>query len=279
MRQIHFISLLCVASLSFTIAEAQEAAGANGKFITVNGAKIYYEEYGQGEPLILLHGFGRTLADWKSFIPEFSKHFHVIAWDMRGHGRSTNPDTSNVFLHETAANDLLAIIEKLKLKKAKAIGHSSGGITILYAASKAPDRFDMIVPISAQMHYSVETREFIKLKATPEASYKFNELEQQHGKTKGRLLARQFYHFHKLYGDPAITPDQLATITAKTLVVHGDNDFIPVAQAWEIYKNIPNAHLWIVPNGWHLPHVGGQLEIDFSRTALEFLKHEWDKNR
>jgi pimeloyl-ACP methyl ester carboxylesterase len=280
MKQVYRLTLLCCAVvLSTIIVQAQEAVAPNGKFIAVNGAKIYYEEFGQGEPLILLHGFGRTLADWKPFIPEFSKQFRVIALDMRGHGRSTNSDTSKVFLHATAATDLLELMEKLRLKKVKAIGHSSGGIIILYAAIKEPDRFEAIVPVSAQLHYSLQTREFIKMNAKPEAYYEFNELEDQHGKTKGRLIARQFYHFHELYGDPSITPDQLATIKARSLIVHGDNDFVPVAQAWEMYQNIPNAHLWIVPNGWHLPHVGGLHEIDFNRRTIEFLNGEWDKSR
>jgi pimeloyl-ACP methyl ester carboxylesterase len=270
-----YLFTLCCATLLFAIpAEAQESVAPNGKFVNVNGAKIYYEEYGQGEPLILLHGFGRTLADWKPFIPEFSKSYHVIAWDMRGHGRSTNPDTTRIFLHATAANDLLALLEKLNLKKVKAVGHSSGGIVILYAATKDPDRFEAIVPVSAQTYYSAQTREFIKMNAKPEAYYEFNELERQHGKIKGRLLAQKFYHFHALYGDPAITPDQLGTIKARTLVVHGDNDFIPVSQALEMYTNIPNAHLLIVPNGWHLPHVGPN-EKDFTRRTLEFLKNDW----
>jgi pimeloyl-ACP methyl ester carboxylesterase len=280
MRQAFRFTLLCCAAVLATAdIQAQEAVGPNGKFITINGAKIYYEQYGQGEPLILLHGFGRTLADWKPFISEFSKRFQVIAWDMRGHGRSTNPDTSKVFLHATAANDLLELTEKLGLRKVKAIGHSSGGIIILYAAIKDPDRFEAIVPVSAQLHYSLQTREFIKMNAKPEAYYEFNELERQHGKTKGRLIAKQFYHFHELYGDPALTPDQLATIMARTLVVHGDNDFVPVAQAWEMYQNIPRAHLWIVPNGWHRPHFGSLNEIDFKRRTMEFLNGEWDKGR
>lgn len=74
--------------LSHSVVKAQEPVAPNGKFIDANGAKIYIEEYGQGEPLILLHGFGRTLEDWKPYIPEFSKRYRVIAWDMRGHGRS-----------------------------------------------------------------------------------------------------------------------------------------------------------------------------------------------
>lgn len=270
-----FAHLFCAVVFSITTAEAQEPVATNGKFVDVNGAKIYFEEYGQGEPLVLLHGFGRTLADWKSLIPEFSKNYHVIAWDMRGHGRSTNPDTSKVFLHATAASDLLALLEKLNLKTVKAMGHSSGGIVILYAASKEPDRFEAIVPVSAQTYYSSETREFIKTTAKPESFYEFNQLEKQHGKIKGQILARQFYHFHELYGDPSITPDQLAMIKARTLIIHGDNDFVPVSQAWEMYQHIPNAHLFIVPNGWHLPHVGGANEKDFTRRTLEFLKGEW----
>ncbi|HTE29692.1 MAG TPA: alpha/beta hydrolase [Chryseolinea sp.] len=277
MKHILLHTLLCLMLLiSITTVEAQESVAPSGKFVTVNGAKIYYEEYGQGEPLILLHGFGRTLADWKPYIPEFSKKYRVIAWDMRGHGRSTNPDTSKVFLHATAAKDLLALLEKLNLKKVKAIGHSSGGIVILYAATMEPDRFEAIVPVSAQLYYSVQTREFIKMNAKPESYYQFNEMEKQHGKIKGQFLARQFYHFHELYGDPSITPDQLATIIAKTLIVHGDNDFVPVSQAWGMFQNIPNAHLWVVPNGWHLPLVGEQNVIDFTRRTLEFLGGQWN---
>ncbi len=265
--------------LSYNTIKAQEPVAPNGKFIEVNGANIYYEEYGEGEPLILLHGFGRTLEDWKSCIPEFAKKYRVIAWDMRGHGRSTNPDTGKIFLHATAANDLVALIEKLSLKKVKAIGHSSGGITILYAATKEPDFFEAIVPISAQMYFSVQVREFIKINAKPEAYYEFNEQKKQHGEIKGRLLARQFYHFHELYGDPSIAPDKLAIIKARALIIHGDNDFVPVSQAWEIYKNIPNAHLWIIPNGWHMPHSGVVYENDFIRKTLEFLTGDWNKNR
>lgn len=280
MKQAYLSILLCWAVLlSITTVAAQEPIASNGKFVNVDGARIYYEEYGQGEPLILLHGFGRTLADWKPFISEFSKNYHVIAWDMRGHGRSTNQDTSEIFLHATAANDLLGLLEKLNLNKVKAIGHSSGGMVILYAATKEPDRFEAIIPISAQMYYSLQTREAIKNYAKPEDSYQYNEFEKLHGEIKGRLIARQFYHFHELYGDPSITPDQLAAIKARSLIIHGDNDFVPVSQAWEIYSNIPNARLWIVPNGWHIPHVGGAREIDFIRITLEFLKGDWSKGR
>jgi pimeloyl-ACP methyl ester carboxylesterase len=274
-----FIFLSSVFFWSTHISKAQESVAPNGNYVTANGAKIYYEEYGQGEPLILLHGFGRTLSDWKPYIPEFSKDYRVIAWDMRGHGRSSSPDTSKIFLHTTAAEDLLALMKKLNLTKVKAVGHSSGGITILIAATKKPDLFEAIVPISSQMYFSIQVREFIKHNAKPDDYYEFNELEKQHGKVKARLLARQFHHFHELYGDPSITVDQLASIKARTLIIHGDNDFVPVSQAWEMYKNIHNANLWIVPNGWHMPHSGNANKDEFIKRSLEFLKGDWNKER
>ena len=271
--------LIWVSFSQQSIVKAQEQVSAAGKFVTVNGAKIYYEEHGRGEPLVLLHGFGRTSADWKPFIGEYAKKYRVIAWDMRGHGRSGSTDTSKVFLHQAAAKDLLALLEKLDLKKVKAIGHSSGGIVILQAAILAPDRFEAIIPVSAQLNFSPQVRDFIKKNARPEDYYRFNELEPQHGKAKGQLIARQFYHFSELQGDPAITPAQLASIKARTLIVHGDNDFVPVAEAVEVHKHIPKAHLWVVPNGWHMPHVGGGKEADFIRKSLEFLGGEWREER
>jgi pimeloyl-ACP methyl ester carboxylesterase len=253
---------------------AQLPVSANGKFAEINGARIYYEESGQGEPLILLHGFGATAADWKSFLPEYSKKYHVFAWDMRGHGRSTNPDTSIVFLHATAAKDLLALMDKLQLNKVKIIGHSSGGMVALYAATMQPDRIDAIIPVSAQIYYSQTVRDFVEKNAKPAIQYEQRGFEKLHGQEKGMQLARQFYHFRKLYGDPSFTPDQLARIKARTLIIHGDNDFVPVTQAWEMFQNIPNAHIWISPNTGHGPQYGPGNGPDFIRRTLEFLNGE-----
>ena len=274
MRENRCIWLFIVTLLTIAIASAQLPVAQNGKFVTVNGAKIYYEEYGQGDPLLLLHGFGQTLEDWQALIPEYSKHFRVIAWDMRGNGRSTNPDTSIVFPHSRVAKDLLAFMDSLHLNKVKVIGHSSGGMAILYAASMSPERFDAIIPVSAQMYYSDQLREFIEKFAKPRVPNP--EAYRLHGKEKADLIGKQFYNFRKLYGDPALTPDQLSKITARTLVIQGDNDFVPVSQGWEIFQSIHNAHLWISPNTGHMPFGPGN-EADFLNRTIAFLKGEWDK--
>lgn len=252
-------------------AKAQEPASDHGRFIEINGATLYYEEYGEGKPLLLLHGFGRTATDWHPFINDFATHFRVIAWDMRGYGRSRNPDTGIVFRHSTAAEDLLELMDVLKLDQVSSIGLSSGGIIILQAAVMQPDRFETIIPVSAQTYFSVETREFIENNSKPETYYEYSDGEILHGEENGMQLARQFYNFSKLKGDPAITPDQLVEIKARALIVHGNNDFVPVSQAWEMFQNIPNASLFIVPDGWHMPHLGEYNSDDFKRRTLEFL--------
>lgn len=277
MKKNFLFSAIILLFIAAPCLNAQEPISANGRFTTVNGAKIYYEEYGQGAPLFLLHGFGRTASDWKAFIPELSKHYRIIAWDMRGHGRSTNPDTTNVFLHAVAAQDLLMLMDNLKIEKAKVIGHSSGGIIALYVAHLQPERFEAIVPVSAQLNFSTETREFIEHNAKPEDFYIFNDGEKLHGAEKGMQLAYQFYNFRNLTGDPNITSEQLSKIRARTLIVHGDNDFVPVSNAWEMFTTIPNAHLFIVPNGWHMPHEGPLNSADFIRRTLEFLNDDWNR--
>lgn len=264
----------CCLLFLATGIHAQVPVSEDGKFVHLQDAKIYYEEFGEGEAVILLHGFGRTLEDWKPYIPALSKSFRVIVWDMRGHGRSTDPDTSRIFLHSTAANDLLAVMDELELEKVSVIGHSSGGIIALQAATKEPERFEAIIPISAQVNYSTQVREFIATHARPEDYYEFNDLEEQHGSEKGRVLARKFHHFHQLEGDPAITNDQLRNITARTLIVHGDDDFVPVTQAFATYQEIPGAHLWIVPNGEHIPHKASN-KAEFLIIADRFLKNEF----
>lgn len=274
----NILAVIILGQLIMYPSFSQLPTSANGKFVELNGCKIYYEEFGQGEPLLLLHGFTGTGQHWtwkgtdgklSSFAEEYAKNYRVIVWDMRGHGRSTNADTSINFLHATAARDLISLMDKLKLNKVKAIGHSSGGMTILYAAIMSPERFEAIIPVSAQIYYSKQLREFIEKNGKPNILNP--DLERNHGKEKGRFLARQFYNFRKLYGDPAMTPDQLGTIKARTLIVHGDNDFVPVSQAWEMFQNIPNAHIWISPNTGHGPQFGPNFD-DFIRRTLEFLK-------
>jgi pimeloyl-ACP methyl ester carboxylesterase len=110
-----------------TEAQAQESVSANGKFATINGVKIYYEDSGKGMPVILLHHFFATASQWKSYVPELAKKYRVIAVDRPGHGRSDYMDTTKVYLHKKASEYIFGLIDFLKLDAVYLMGSSGGG--------------------------------------------------------------------------------------------------------------------------------------------------------
>ena len=270
------ILLICI----FLVASngtAQEAVSSNGKFATINGLKIYYEESGQGTPVILLHHFFATASQWKTYVPELAKKYRVIAVDLPGHGRSDYMDTTKVFLHKKATEYIIGLIDFLKLDSVYLIGASSGGPITSYLATLRPDLVKRAVVIGGFLYRAKQVREIIAdWSKNPDAS----EIAS-HGKEKAILLHKQFTYFSQLYGDPSFTPDVLFTIRAKTLIIHGDNDqYFPISNALEMYQNVPNSYLWIVPNAGHFcfpPYLNAEDERDFIRRTMTFLNGDWDK--
>jgi len=275
-----FSSCFIIALLINSGIKAQEPIAPNGKLVTVKGLKIYYEDTGRGMPLLLLHGFGRTASDWKSFSPELAKHYRVITVDLPGHGRSDYMDTTDVYLHKRAAEYIIGLLEALHIDSVNVMGISSGGFVTLYIATIRPQLTKKIIVIGGQIYYSNTTRKVITSLGEPGKNPVMSQeyLNNTHGKQKGTLIARQFWNFRKLYGDPSFSPDVLSTIKARTLIIHGDNDPIaPVTNAWEMYQNIPQAHLWVVPNGGHVPIMEPGNQNDFIRRVLEFLRDDWER--
>jgi pimeloyl-ACP methyl ester carboxylesterase len=267
------ISLLVFISCITTYGQVK--VNANGKFFNYNGIKIYYEDTGNGEPLLLLHHFLGTADDWKPYVETYAKQFRTIAVDMIGHGRSDiyKKDEIN-FNHSDYAQIILALLDSLKLNKVNAIGASSGGITLLYLNTIQPERFKSVIAIGAQIYRSKYTREWI----TKTGLNKFMEWAEYQGSEKQVLLAKQFWQMRNQYEDPSFTPDILSTIKAKWLVVQGDNDEgLPLLQAMEMHQYIPNSRLWIVPNGGHLPQLNPDNQSEFLKVSLGFLKGKWDK--
>ena len=273
MRQLTVLILVLI--FCFT-AYGQVKVNPNGKFLNYNGIKIYYEDTGNREPLLLLHNFMGTADQWKPHVEVYSKQFRTIAIDMIGHGRSDIYKKGDLnFTHADYAKIILALLDSLKLNNVNAIGGSSGGITLLYLNTIQPERFKSVITIGAQIYYSKQCREWI----TKTGLNQLMEWAEYHGPEKQEYLARVFWKFRKQYGDPAFTPDILSTIKAKWLVVQGDDDLaIPLQQAVEMNQYIPNSRLWIVPNGGHLPHLDADIQPEFLRVSLEFLNGKWDKN-
>jgi pimeloyl-ACP methyl ester carboxylesterase len=242
--------------------------------IAVGGADLYVEERGTGEPLVLLHGMSGTSGDWRHVfdLDALARRFRVIAPDARGHGRSTNP--SGEFTFAGCARDLLAVLDALGVERTRAVGVSLGAKTLLHLATHAPGRIEAMVLVSATPRFPEPTRALFREAAlsehSPEEWARMRGLHVQGDEQIASLweLPRRFA------ADPSdmnFTPEQLATITARTLIVTGDRDpFYAVELAVELYRAIPRSSLWVVPEAMHSPIFLSQREA-FAAEAMRFL--------
>ena len=131
-RTIRSVSVLL--TLLFTCGPFTHAAPEReGRTVEVNGIEMYYEVMGEGDPLVLLHGWSGTGHDFDPFVEEFARHYRLIIPDLRGHGGSTNP--SGEFSINQVAKDVAALLRQLEIDRIRAIGTSMGGITLLHMAS------------------------------------------------------------------------------------------------------------------------------------------------
>ena len=250
---------------------ALEQTTTRGRAVQINNIEMYYEEYGVGKPLVLLHGFGGCAQNWRPFIAKLSERHRLIVVDLRGHGHSTNPE--NKFTHREAASDVFLLLEKLGVGHFSAMGISSGGMTLLHMATSQPKRIDSMVLISATSHFPDQARVIMRGASFGTMPQQVQEMYREcaeRGDEQIRQLIAHFNALHKNYDDMNFTAQSLSTITARTLVVHGDRDrFFPVEIPVSIYRSIPDAALWIIPGGDHVPIYDPT--VPFISTVLRFL--------
>ena len=273
---------LCLASFAVSLptsASGQEVEAAiDHDSVLVNGITLAYRVIGEGEPLVLLHGFFGTGREWSFLLEDFSAHYRLIVPDLRGHGHSTNP--SGQFTHRQSALDVFALLDRLGVDTFSAMGISTGGMTLLHMATAQPERVEAMVLIGATSYFPEQAREFMRANDPESLSVEALEARGQahsRGAEQARELASQFFAFKDNYDDMNFTAPYLSTITASTLIVHGDRDqFFPVSIPVEEYEAIPDSYLWIVPNGGHVPLLGSERgRTIFSESVLDFLAGEW----
>jgi len=250
---------------------------STSRIAPVNGIEMYFEIRGEGEPLLLLHGFTGVGSNWNLIFPEIPEGYRLIIPDLRGHGRSTNP--AGTFTHRQSALDVLALLDELEIGRFQAIGMSAGAKTLLHLATRQPDRVDAMVLVSATPYFPEQARVIMR-QMTPESRTEEEwALMRQwhiHGDEQIRALWAQGNAFKDSYDDMNFTPPYLSTISARTLIVHGDRDpLYPVHLALEMFQAIPRAYFWVIPNGGHGPIFGDMAER-FAETALTFLRCGWE---
>jgi pimeloyl-ACP methyl ester carboxylesterase len=217
---------------------------AAGKYYTIRGIKMYCEVYGEGKPLLMIHGNGGSISAFSKTIPYFSKKYKVIAVDSRAHGKSTDPRDSLSF--EMMADDFSALLDAMHIKKTYVIGWSDGGINALVLAMRHPDKVIKLASTGANLWPD----------STAIIPSLWKDMQKQYGEQKNKVWAtakekNNWKIFLLDYFQPNIPLSAMRDIKCPSLIICGDHDLIPVEHTVLIYKNIPKAYLWVLPNSGH----------------------------
>lgn len=227
-------------------------------YCPVNDIQLYYEEFGNGSgaPLVLVHGFSGCLNVWEPTIARFKEQYRIIAVDLRGHARSSGaPETIH---HEWFAQDLVALLDYLKIDRAHFMGHSSGGMCLLFLGTRYPQVVRTLTLVNATYTFDEHARRHMLYVANELApkSEAVAQSDRVHGVHKGngywKVLTEAFRQFTRDPDELPFTPRDLGAITKPVFVLHGDRDlFFPVNIPVTMYQSMPNAELCIVPMAGH----------------------------
>ena len=218
---------------------------AAGHYAAVRGIRLYYESYGAGPPLLLLHGNGGSLADFRQTIPYFvARHYRVLAVDSRAQGRSADPADSLSF--EQMADDFAALLTHLRLDSAYVLGWSDGGINAVLLALRHPEKVKRLAATGA--NFSPDSL------ALAPALWQ----QQQRGYLANKALPRPTpaqQNAWKVFTldvfQPNVPLGALRRVQAPAFIIAGDRDVITLAHTVAIYRHLRRAWLWIVPNSGH----------------------------
>lgn len=240
---------------------------ASGTFVH-DGVTLYYETYGEGEPLLVVHGNGGSIGSLSAQIDFFKSHYRVIAMDSREQGKSGSSDAP--INYEVMTDDLAALIDHLKTGPVSVLGWSDGGIEALLLGIRHPDKVNKLVAMAANLNPTLEAV-YPETDAFARASIASIPVEAR-STPEGKRL---FKVASLMSDEPHITPAMLTKITAPTLVLSGDQDLIRLEHTLTIFNSLPNAELAVFPNNTHMvPYDDPAL---FNATVQRFLETPFKK--
>jgi pimeloyl-ACP methyl ester carboxylesterase len=256
--KLYFLFAFIVFSI---VARSQVPYGSNeqtGKYANIRGTKIYYETYGRGIPVVLLHGsvYG-YIDEYSSWIPELEQNFKVIAIALRGHGKSEIGNEN--FSYKLLAEDVIAVLKQEAAESAFIIGFSAGAITGYYLAANYPKYVKKLVTLAGALNSDRYRPAAIKelqnlnidtlKKRDPsfiEARQKLMPQPQRYGELINKLKKTWF-------SGNFIAPAKSTQIQCPVLIIGGDRDFyFPVTSFVSDYKQIPQSRLAIIPQADHV---------------------------
>lgn len=242
-----------------------------GAYITVRQVRTYYDEHGQGEPVLLLHGGGVTAESWEEQVPALAERYRVLVPERRGHGRT--PDVAGPFSYAEFADDTAAFIERLGPPPARVVGWSDGGTVAMHLVRRRPELVSRLVLVSS----GTEEGTTDSVRALIDDS------------DQGRQLRTAMFfpayaavspdgpeHFPVVMDKltamwregPGLTLRDLPDITTPVLVMQGDRDGVPAEHSAAMSRALPDAQLAIIPGTSHAaplekPDLVNRMLLDF----------------
>lgn len=258
--------LLAILIIAGTASNAQQIKPSASGFAPANGIKVYYEVYGEGKPLILLHGAFFTIGmNWSALLPELSKNHKVIALEMQGHGHTKYSDRK--LSHKTLASDVEKVMDHLNIDSADVAGFSFGGTIAYQLAIQSPKRVNKLVIISST---------YKSAGWLPEINNAFKNMKPEQfdntpmksaydavapDKTKWRPFLEQMVNYAGTSFD--LGDSNISKITSPVLIIAGDNDGLDKVELAKTYKllggdvvgdfgKMPKSQLAVVPAQGHV---------------------------
>jgi len=261
-------SILLIAVILFAASRSngQQLKPSDSGYAAVNGIKVYYEVYGEGRPLVLLHGAFMTIGlNWGQLIPELSKNRKVIAIELQGHGHTQFSDRK--LSHATLASDVEGVLDHLKIDSADVAGYSYGGAVAYQFAIQSPKRLRKLVIISATYKSSGWLPEVNKgFKMMKPEFFTNTPMKTAYDavapdKTKWTKFMEQMI---ASAGTPFdLGESNISKISAPVLIISGDNDGLDKIELIKTYQLLgggicadfmpmPKSQLAIVPSQGHV---------------------------
>lgn len=284
-KTVHIIvDLLIFCSIFFhgsTLLFGQLASGSSipygdnkvaGNYAILNGVRLYYESYGKGNPLILLHGNGGNIEGMKYQIEYFSKYYEVITMDCRGRGKSELGRDSLTYIQMT--EDVVSLLDYLHKDSVYIIGRSDGGIIALLMGIYYPEKVKKIAAFGANLSPDTTAAYSSLIEQIHKDRQHAEEMISKNDTTKNWFLIKQLNRLMEF--QPHISADDLKKIKSPVLILSCDRDVIKEEHTLFIYRNIPKANLCIFPGETHW--ITRENPSLFNSTVAKFFSEPYKGN-
>ena len=240
-----------------------------GEYVNAGGVRTYYETYGEGNPLVLLHGGLATSESWAMQTPALAERYRVYVPERRGHGHT--PDVAGPITYEMMAADTAAFLDAAGTGATHLVGWSDGAVVGMLVALRRPELVRKLIVIGQYFNFDGEVPRFRAMigywgSELPEALHEVYDRVSPDGPEHFPVVLEKLMRMWR--EEPDIALPELAGVRAPALVMQGDDDIVKVEHSAAVAATLPDAQLAVVPGASHMaplekPDLVNRLILDF----------------